>query len=139
MHLVADEVFAEPAEDDSPDTLGFRDRTANYVLFLSRLSDLEPDAGRVEVVVGDQACARAAALVVRLGRPRCRVSLDGPTAAGLLGVGEYVVDFRADNGAYARMVDGLRVIFRGLPGLTVEDSQHAAEPGVAPDGNGHDR
>lgn len=133
MQLVADEVFAEPAEDDYPYTFGFRDRTADYVLFLSRFSDLEPDEGQVDVIVGDQVCGRTADLAVRLGRSRCRVSLGERSAARLLGVREYVVDFRADDRTYGQMVEVIRVIFRGLPGLTIEDSQVAAEPVVPPD------
>ncbi|MFL5382345.1 MAG: hypothetical protein ACJ8GN_07550 [Longimicrobiaceae bacterium] len=138
MELAADEVFAEPAEDDYPFTFGFRDNTADYVLFLSRFSDLEPDEGQIEVVVRDQVCAWTASLEVRLGRSRCQVRLDEPTASRLLGVREYMVDFRADDQTYGQMVEVLRVIFQGLPGLAVEDNQAAAEPGAAADRRQHD-
>ena len=133
MHLVADQVFAEPAEDDSPYTFGFRDTAADYVLLLSRFSDVEPDDGQVELVVRDQVWARTAALAVWVGRSRCRVSLDEATAVQLLGVREYEVDFQADDRTYRQMVEVVRVIFQGLPGLTVEDSPDAAKPNVAPD------
>lgn len=54
MHLVADRVFAEPKDDDAPCYVGFDDRGADYCLYLSRFSDLEPDEGTIEIMVQDQ-------------------------------------------------------------------------------------
>jgi hypothetical protein len=133
MHLAVDEVFAERQENDQPFTFGFRDKAADYCLFLSRFSNLATDEGLVEVVVRDQVCARTAALMVALSRSRCRVQLDEPTAARLLGIREYVVDFQADDRTFGQMTEVLRVIFQGLPGLRLKDSYDATESGAAPD------
>ena len=76
----------------------------------------------IDVMVRDQIWTPTANLVVHLDRSRCRVVLDEATAAELLGVREYVVDFQADDRTYAEMVEVLRVIFQGLPGLMIEDS-----------------
>lgn len=54
--------------------------------------------------------------------------LDEATAAELTGEREYVVDFQADEGMYARMVEVLRVIFTDLPGLTIEDTSTTPFP-----------
>jgi hypothetical protein len=133
MRLTADQIYACPKEDDYPASVGFRDGTADFNIVLSRFSDLEPDDGTVEVLVGDQAHARTANLAVRLDRGRCRIVLDQPTAERLLGDREYVVDFQADEATYARMVQLLGTIFQGLPGLTTGDGADAAEAGFEPD------
>jgi hypothetical protein len=119
MHLSADKVYADPREDDYPNIVGFHDSSADWCLTLSRFSDLEPDDGTIEVVVRDQINASTANLIVDLTRSQCRVRLDEITAAHLLGIREYIVDFQVDDATYKSMVDLLRIIFEGLPGLTV--------------------
>lgn len=119
MRLSADEVYACPREDDSPVTVGFRDRAADFCLVFSRFSDLEPDDGTVEVLIRDQLHARTDTLTVQLSRSQCFVTLDEPTAAKLLGIGEYVVDFRVGEAEYQLVVQLLRIIFQGLRGLTI--------------------
>src|SRR6185312_6129068 len=93
MHLIADDVYTQPREDDYPDTVGFRGSNADYCVILSRFSDLEPDTGMIEVVVRDQVCTRTAILVVRLSRSTCSIFLDIPTATKLLDVAEYTIAF----------------------------------------------
>src|SRR5688500_13299509 len=128
MHLVAGEVFAEVKEDDAPYYVGFYDRAADYCLYLSRFSDVDPDEGTIEIMVQDQVWTPSATRDVRRSRARCRVVLDEATAARLTGEREYIVDFEADEGTYARMVEVLRVIFTDRPGLTIEDAPNAPLP-----------
>jgi hypothetical protein len=126
MHLSADQVYAFPKEDDYPVTVGFRDSAADYCLVLSRFSDLEPDDGTVSVLVRDQIHAQTASLDVHLQRSQCRVRLDEPTALKLLGVREYVVEFETDETTYELLVQLLRIIFQGIPGLTIAESREPA-------------
>ncbi len=132
MHLSADEVYVEPKEDDYPFTVGFRDNAADYCLVLTRFSDMEPDDGTISVMVRDQIHARSTNLAVDLTRSQCRVRLDEETAKQLLGVHEYIVDFQVDESAYGQIVEFLKTIFQGLPGLTIDDgSDHRASATIS--------
>jgi hypothetical protein len=119
MHLSADQVFAEPKADDYPITVGFRDTAADYCVILSRFSDLEPDRGTIEVLVRDQVHAETANLLVSVSPNQCHVTLDEPTAATLLGVREYIIDYQVNSETYSSMLSLLHAIFDGLPGLSV--------------------
>jgi hypothetical protein len=121
MYLFADEIYADFREDDYPNSVGFRDNRADYCLILSRFSDMEPDDGTVEVLVRDQIHTKTATLVVELKRSEFRIRLDEDAASKLLGVGQYTVDFKTDDQTFRRMVHLLRVIFEGLPGLTISE------------------
>ena len=120
MHLNADEVFVEPQEDDYPASVGFRDSAANYVVVLSRFSDLEPDTGQIEIVVLDQVCTKSANVKVELSRSTCTVRLDEETAARLLGVSEYMIDLSVDEPTLKLMRKVPSTLFQGLPGLTFQ-------------------
>lgn len=119
MHLHADEIYADPREPDYPDMVGFHDHVADWCLIFCRFSDLEPDDGRIQVVVRDQIHARTANLRIELNRSQCHVLLDEATASELLGIHEYVVDFEADEQMYRLMADLFWTIFEGLPGPTI--------------------
>jgi hypothetical protein len=123
MQLSADRVYAEPKNDDYPYMFGFRDSAADYVLILSRFSDLEPDEGLIELIVRDQMCTHTDTLTVYLARSRCIVRLDERTAERMLGISEYHVTFQVDAETYRRMSEVLRVIFDGLPGLTIDHAE----------------
>lgn len=122
MHLSADEICANAKEGDFPNIVGFWDHAAKYCVVLSRFSDLEPDDGTISVMVQDQIHAHTSDLTVHLERSRCSIRLDYQTTAKLLGIREYIVDFRADDENYRQLVQLLRIIFQDLPGLTVEEA-----------------
>jgi len=119
MHLSADKVYAEPREDDGPNMVGFRDRKADYCVIFSRFSDMEQDVGTINVLVRDQIHRETDNLIVELQRTHCHVRLDEKTASELLGIRDYTIDFEADEDTYRKMIDLLRVIFEGLPGLSI--------------------
>jgi hypothetical protein len=119
MHLSADVVYAEPREDDYPNSVGFRDTAADYWVILSRFSDMSPDRGTINVMVSDQIHTETANVALELSRSQCRLRLDEKAASELLGVCDYTIDFQADDSTYRRVVELLRVIFQGLPGLSV--------------------
>ncbi|MCE9544663.1 MAG: hypothetical protein K8T25_03975 [Planctomycetia bacterium] len=111
MHLSADVVYAEPREDDYPNSVGFRDTAAGYCVIFSRFSDITPDRGTINVMVRDQIHAETATVTLELSRLRCHVRLDKKAASELLGVREYAIDFRTDDTTYREIVTLLRVIF----------------------------
>ena len=119
MHLSADTIYVDPREDDYPNSVGFRDTEADYCVVLSRFSDMTPDQGTINVLVGDQVHTETANLAVELRRSQCRVRLDENAASELLGVREYTIDFRADDETYRKLVALLKVIFSDLSGLNV--------------------
>jgi len=119
MHLSADIVYAEPREDDYPNSVGFRDTTVDYCVVLSRFSDVSPDRGTINVMVRDQIHTEAANVALDLSRSQCRLRLDEKAASELLGVREYTIDFQADDATCRRAVELLGVIFEGLPGLAM--------------------
>jgi hypothetical protein len=119
MDLSADVVYAEPWEDDYPNSVGFRDTSADYCVILSRFSDMSPDRGTINVMVGDQIHTETANVALELSRSQCRLRLDEKAASELLGVRDYTIDFQADDETYRKIVELLTVIFEGLPGLNV--------------------
>jgi hypothetical protein len=119
MHLSADVIHADPREDDYPNIVGFRDNTADYCVILSRFSDLSPDTGTINIMVVDQIHTETANIALEMTRSQCRLRLDAKTACELVGVRDYTIDFQADDATYRKMIELLRVIFEGLPGLTV--------------------
>ena len=121
MHLIADEAYVEPKEDDYPHIVGFRDNSADYCVILTRFSDLTPDNGTIEVIVRDQINTETANVTVEVARSHCRIAFDEQTASELRGVSEYSIDFCIEDYTYTKMVEILRAIFDGLPGLTVND------------------
>jgi hypothetical protein len=119
MHLTADEVYVNPQEDDYPADVGFRDNAANYVVVLSRFSPLEPDTGKINVLVLDQVNTDTAELTVELTRSQCVVRIGETAAKRLLGIDEYKIDFQVDEATFGEMQAVLRMLFDGLPGLTI--------------------
>jgi hypothetical protein len=112
-------VYVDPQEDDYPANVGFRDNSANYVVIISRFSPMSPDTGKINILVRDQIHADTANLAVELTRSQCTVRLDDETAAKLLGIHEYVIDFTVDEPTFEAMQTILTTLFQGLPGLTV--------------------
>src|SRR5262245_12058357 len=111
MHLSADVVYAEPREDDYPNSVGFRDTAADYCVILSRFSDLSPDKGMINVMVRDQIHTDTAKVALELSRSQRCLRLDEKAASELLGVRDYTIDFQADEATYRKVVALLKVIF----------------------------
>jgi hypothetical protein len=119
MHLSADTVYAVSQEGEFPNTVGFQDTEADYCVSLARFSDLTPDRGTIDLVVCDQIHVETANLRLELSRSRCVLRLDQEAAAKLSGIDEYTIDCQADDETYEKVTELLRVIFTGLPGLTI--------------------
>jgi hypothetical protein len=131
MNLSADDIYADPRESDYPNVVGFRDTTADYCVILSRFSDVSPDRGTINVMVRDQIHTETANVALELSRSRCHLRLDDKAASELLGVRDYTIDFQADDATYRKVVELLKVIFEGLPGLSIIEAKQGRTKGCS--------
>jgi hypothetical protein len=116
FHATAVEVFAE----DGVLTVHFDDQADHYLQLQAPETDdpveFEPGYGNVYVEVGTQLHSGFNCFsLAELGRDRFRLVLARDEA--MTRIGEVVVTFELDDGAFGELQDGLVSAFRAFPGF----------------------